>query len=57
MEIRTDVRLDELSDKVRCGIPISFVEALEVIEYQSTLRKEKKISIWTKIKERIARLL
>lgn len=34
-----DNRLEELSDKVRRGIPISMVEAMEVIEYQETLRK------------------
>ena len=34
-----DKRLEELSDKVRRGIPVSMVEAVEVIEYQETLRK------------------
>lgn len=34
-----DNRLEELSDKVRRGIPVSMVEAVEVIEYQETLRK------------------
>jgi len=29
-----DERLEELSDKVRLGIPVSMLEALEVIEYQ-----------------------
>lgn len=36
-----DNRLEELSDKVRRGIPISMVEAVEVIEYQEQLRKNK----------------
>lgn len=41
-----NMRLEELSDKVRMGIPISFSEALEVIEYQETLRAEREKSIW-----------
>lgn len=36
-----DNRLEELSDKVRRGIPVSMVEAVEVIEYQEQLRKNK----------------
>jgi len=36
-----DNRLEELSDKVRRGIPVSMVEAMEVIEYQEQLRKNK----------------
>jgi len=35
-------RLEELSDKVRKGISISFTEALEVINYQSCLKEELK---------------
>lgn len=34
-----DNRLEELSNKVRRGIPVSMEEAMEVIEYQETLRK------------------
>ena len=37
-----DDRLEILSDKVRGGIPIGFGEALEVIEYQELLKKQKK---------------
>ena len=36
-----DNRLEELSDKVRRGIPVSMGEAMEVIEYQEQLRKNK----------------
>ena len=36
-----DNRLEELSNKVRRGIPVSMVEAMEVIEYQEQLRKNK----------------
>ncbi len=36
-----DKRLEELSDKVRRGEPIKMSEALEVVEYQETLKKNK----------------
>ena len=36
-----DNRLEELSNKVRNGIPISMGEAMEVIEYQEQLKKNK----------------
>lgn len=36
-----DNRLEELSNKVRRGIPISMLEAMEVIEYQEQLKKNK----------------
>lgn len=36
-----DNRLEELSDKIRKGIPVGMLEALEVIEYQQMLRKNK----------------
>ena len=36
-----DNRLEELSDKVRRGIPVSMGEAMEVIEYQEQLKKNK----------------
>ena len=36
-----DKRLEELSDKVRRGNPISMLEAMEVIEYQEQLKKNK----------------
>lgn len=38
-----DDRLDALSDKVRNGIPVDFMEALEVIEYQENLKAERKL--------------
>ena len=37
-----DKRLEELSDKVRRGTPISMSEAMEVVEYQGMLRKNNK---------------
>lgn len=36
-----DKRLEELSDKVRRGVPIGMGEAMEVIEYQEQLKKNK----------------
>ena len=36
-----DSRLEELSDKIRKGIPVAMTEALEVIQYQQMLRKNK----------------
>lgn len=36
-----DNRLEELSNKVRRGIPIQMEEAMEVIEYQEQLKKNK----------------
>jgi len=36
-----DKRLEFLSDEVSKGNPIGFTEALEVIEYQQILRKER----------------
>ena len=41
-----DDRLEMLSDKVRKGIPIDFSEALEVVEYQEALRRERDKSVW-----------
>ena len=40
-----DKRLEELSDKVRRGIPIRMEEAIEVIEYQETLMKNRKLTL------------
>lgn len=36
-----DDRLEELSDKIRRGTPVSLIEAMEVIEYQEQLKKNK----------------
>ena len=37
-----DQRLEDLSDKVRRGTPIGFAEAIEVINYQTNLKAEKR---------------
>jgi hypothetical protein len=42
-------KLEQLSDKVRMGIPIGFTEALEVIEYQKNIKKNKKKSFVRRI--------
>jgi hypothetical protein len=34
--------LEELSDKIRKGIPVSFFEAIDAINYQEAIRIEKK---------------
>jgi predicted solute-binding protein len=44
----TDKRLEDLSDKIRKGIPVAMHEAIEVIEYQQMLRKNK-LSLTDKI--------
>jgi hypothetical protein len=50
-----DKRLEMLSDMVRKGESIGFGEALEVIEYQQMLQKEKesKKSWFTKMIEKL----
>lgn len=42
-------KLEQLLDKVRMGIPISFTEALEVIEYRENIKKNKKKSFVRRI--------
>lgn len=42
--------LEALSDKVRCGEPVSFQQALRVIEYQERLRAEREKRLWYRIK-------
>lgn len=49
MEILKDERLEQLSNKVRMGTPIGFMEALEVIEYQENIKKNKKKSFVCRI--------
>jgi len=36
-----DNRLEDLSDKVRNGVPIGFSEAIEVVKYQEMLKANK----------------
>lgn len=39
-------RLEMLSDKVRWGEPIDFLEAIEVIDYQKKLKQERINNSW-----------
>jgi hypothetical protein len=50
-----DERLEQLSDKVRMGEAVGFTEALEVIEYQQMLQREResKKNWFTKIIEKL----
>ena len=50
MVILPDERLEALSDKIRQGIPVDFIEALEVIEYQQLLKEKRNNSLWERIK-------
>lgn len=43
-----DDRLERLSDDVRSGIPVGFVDALEVIDYQEGLRMRGYDERWRK---------
>lgn len=44
--MKKDLRLEDLSDRVRKGTPVSMIEALEVIQYQTEIRKYKKQTKW-----------
>ena len=48
MKLKKDERLEDLSNKIRKGESVGFFEALEVIDYQSNLKKNKK-TFWQKI--------
>ena len=48
MKTLKDKRLEDLSDKIRRGTPVSMSEALEVIEYQQMLRNNR-VSLKDKI--------
>lgn len=41
-----DETMEWLSDKVRKGEPVSFLEAIAVINYQETLRREREANSW-----------
>lgn len=43
-----DEHLEVLSDEVRKGHPVTFIEALRVIEYQETLKEERLSWPWWK---------
>lgn len=39
--MQIDPYLEEVSDKIRSGIPVSFFEAIAAINYQEAIRIEK----------------
>jgi hypothetical protein len=39
--VQRDEVLEALSDKVRCGEPIGFLEAIAVINYQENMRRQR----------------
>lgn len=41
-EMELDTRLEEVSDKIRKGEPVGMLEAIAAINYQETLRAERK---------------
>jgi hypothetical protein len=46
-----DERLERLSDDVRRGIPVGFQEALEVVEYQDQLKGQRKMALWSWLRD------
>lgn len=44
--MQRDEALEALSDKVRKGEPIGFLEAIAVINYQENLRREREANSW-----------
>lgn len=53
--MKRDERLEELSELVRRGIPIGFMEAIEVIDYQSKLKNERAAKEAATLRGRIKR--
>ena len=43
-------KMEIISDKIRMGIPVGIVEAIEAIDYQERLRLEVTLSFWSKLK-------
>lgn len=39
--VERDERLERISDLIRGGVPVSFTEAIEAINYQSALKSER----------------
>lgn len=44
--VQRDETLEALSDKVRMGEPIGFLEAVAVINYQENLRRVREANSW-----------
>lgn len=45
----TKEKLEYLSDQVRHGIPIDFLEAIMVVEYQEGLRTKREMPLYNKL--------
>lgn len=39
-------RLERISDAIRRGVPVTFSEAIEAIDYQDALRRHAKYNKW-----------
>ena len=50
-----DETLEALSDKVRKGEPVDFLEAIAVINYQENLRREREANSWAAQAKRLLR--
>ena len=50
-----DETLEALSNKVRKGEPVDFLEAIAVINYQETLRREREANSWAARVKRVIR--
>lgn len=50
-----DETLEALSDKVRKGEPVGFLEAIAVINYQENLRREREANSWAAQAKRLLR--
>lgn len=50
-----DKRLEELSELVRRGIPIGFIDAIEVIDYQDKMKNERAAKEAATLRGRIKR--
>lgn len=39
-------RLEEISDKIRCGEPVGLLEAIAAIDYQTAMRADREYRKW-----------
>lgn len=51
--MQRDPRLEDISDKIRGGVPVSMREAIEAIDYQERLKASTPKSIWQKLRIRL----
>ena len=55
MTAMRDETLEALSDKVRKGEPVGFLEGIAVINYQENLRREREANSWAARVKRLFR--